>query len=115
MIRILYPLPSSINWDYLQSEIRNQYSNLISINSFDNYVAVYFDSEISEQNNSNIASIISNHNPLNAPYPPLDAAGALATLLVVLNVIPIDDAANVIHEEPDHLIAEAQAWSLGAA
>lgn len=47
------------------------------------------------------------------PYEPLDATGALATLLVVLDVIPIEDAANVIHEEPEHLIAEAQAWSLG--
>jgi hypothetical protein len=46
-------------------------------------------------------------------FPPLDATGALATLLVVLNIIPIEDAANVIHEEPAHLIAEAEAWSLG--
>ena len=45
-------------------------------------------------------------------YPPLDDTGALATLLVVLNVIPIEDAANVIHEEPAHLIAEAEAWSI---
>ena len=47
------------------------------------------------------------------PYPPLDSTGALATLLVVLNVIPLQDAANVIHQEPQHLIAEAEAWSLG--
>jgi hypothetical protein len=48
-------------------------------------------------------------------YPPLDSTGALATLLVVLDVIPIQDAANVIHEEPEHLIAEAEAWSIGAS
>ncbi len=47
------------------------------------------------------------------PYEPLDATGALTTLLVVLNVITLEDAANVIHEEPEHLIAEAEAWSLG--
>lgn len=46
-------------------------------------------------------------------YPPLDSTGALATLLVVLNIVPIEDAANAIHEEPAHLIAEAEAWSLG--
>ena len=46
-------------------------------------------------------------------YLPLDSTGALATLLVVLNIVPIQDAANAIHEEPDHLIAEAQAWALG--
>ena len=46
-------------------------------------------------------------------YPPLDAAGALATLLVVEGVLPLADAANAVNEEPDHLIAEAEAWSLG--
>jgi len=45
-------------------------------------------------------------------YGPLDAAGALATLLVVLDLVPISDAANAIHEEPAHLVAEAEAWSL---
>jgi len=47
------------------------------------------------------------------PFPPLDATGALATLLVVVGVIEITDAANAIHGEPSHLEHEAQAWSLG--
>ena len=51
--------------------------------------------------------------PIIPSYPPLDSTGALATLLVVLNIVPIEDAANAIHEEPAHLIAEAEAWSLG--
>lgn len=46
-------------------------------------------------------------------YPPLDATGALATLLVVEGVLPLQDAANAVHEETDHLVAEAEAWSLG--
>ena len=46
------------------------------------------------------------------PFPPLDATGALATLLVVEGVLDIDDAANAIHEEPAHLEHEAQAWAL---
>ena len=45
-------------------------------------------------------------------YPSLDAAGALATLLVVTGVLPLADAANAVHEEPAHLVAEAEAWSL---
>lgn len=46
-------------------------------------------------------------------YEPLDAAGALATLLVVLDIVPLADAANAVGQEPDHLVAEAEAWSLG--
>lgn len=45
-------------------------------------------------------------------YPPLDPTGALATLLVVEGVLPLTDAANAIHEEPAHLVHEAEAWSL---
>ena len=45
-------------------------------------------------------------------YPPLDATGALATLLVVTGALELADAANAIHEEPAHLVAEAEAWSL---
>jgi len=46
------------------------------------------------------------------PFPPLDATGALATLLVVEDVIALQDAANAIHVEPAHLTHEAQAWSV---
>ena len=47
-----------------------------------------------------------------APYPSLDHTGALATLLVVLELVPLQDASNAIGEEPEHLIAEATAWSI---
>lgn len=47
------------------------------------------------------------------PYPPLDATGALATLLVVEGVVALQDAANALHEEPAHLEHEAQAWGVG--
>lgn len=46
-------------------------------------------------------------------YEPLDTNGALATLLVVLNLVTLQDASNAIHAEPEHLVAEAEAWSLG--
>lgn len=50
-----------------------------------------------------------------APPPaPLDATGALATLLVVEGVLAIDDAANAVGATPDQLIAEAQGWAAAA-
>jgi hypothetical protein len=41
---------------------------------------------------------------------PLDPTGALATLLAVLEVATVQDAANAVGLTPDDLIAEAQAW-----
>lgn len=51
--------------------------------------------------------------PIVPPFPPLDATGALATLLVVEGVVSLQDAANALHEEPAHLEHEAQAWGVG--
>lgn len=51
--------------------------------------------------------------PIVPPFPPLDATGALATLLVVDGVVALQDAANAIREEPAHLVHEAQAWGVG--
>jgi hypothetical protein len=48
------------------------------------------------------------------PYPALNETGALATLLVVMGIIPLEDASNAIHEQPEHLIAEAEAWSIAS-
>ena len=50
--------------------------------------------------------------PIVPPFDPLDATGALATLLVVDGVVALQDAANAIGEEPAHLIHEATAWTL---
>lgn len=50
--------------------------------------------------------------PVTPLYPSLDPTGALATLLVVEGVLPLQDAANALHEEPAHLEHEAQAWGL---
>lgn len=46
------------------------------------------------------------------PPAPLDPVGALATLLAVLEVVPLDDAANSVGLTPRDLITEAQAWAL---
>jgi hypothetical protein len=48
--------------------------------------------------------------PIPLPPQPLDPTGALATLLAVLEVATVQDAANAVGLTPDDLIAEAQAW-----
>lgn len=57
----------------------------------------------------NIVSVEESDEP---PFPSLDKAAALATLLVVEGVIDLQDAANAVHEQPSALIHEAQAWAL---
>jgi hypothetical protein len=47
---------------------------------------------------------------LDPPPQPLDPTGALATLLAVLEVATVADAANAVGLTPDDLIAEAEAW-----
>jgi hypothetical protein len=47
------------------------------------------------------------------PFPPLDATGALATLLVVEGVLDIDDAAHSVGTTGEHLVHEATAWGVG--
>jgi hypothetical protein len=46
-------------------------------------------------------------------FPPLDPAGALATLLVVEGVLPLEDAAHSVGTTGDHLVHEATAWGVG--
>ena len=50
--------------------------------------------------------------PIIPPFDPLDATGALATLLVVEGVLDIDDAAHSVGTTGEHLVHEAQAWAL---
>jgi len=45
-------------------------------------------------------------------WPAMDNAGALATLLVIEGTLTLEDAANSQRTVPDHLIAEAEAWSV---
>ena len=45
------------------------------------------------------------------PYERLDGYQVVATLNAVLGVWTLADAANAAGVEPDHLIAEAQAWA----
>ena len=41
---------------------------------------------------------------------PLDQSGALATLLAVLSLATVEDAANAVGLTPQDLVAEAEAW-----
>lgn len=113
MIRTLFEAPASIDWPFLEKEIRQVCSDLVAVNEVNGQVAVYCQDTPSQQEIGEIDSVISLHDPLSIPFPPLDPIGALATLLVVLELVPLQDAANAIHEEPDHLVAEAQAWTVG--
>lgn len=45
------------------------------------------------------------------PYSPLQGYQVVATLLAVTGTLTLADAANAAGVEPDHLIAEAQAWA----
>ena len=45
-------------------------------------------------------------------FAPLEGAAVLATLLVVVGVLTLADAAAAVHEEPAHLIHEAESWSV---
>jgi hypothetical protein len=112
MIRTLFQAPVSIDWDFLKKEISEVCSDLLAINDVSGQVAVYCASSPSQQEIQDIAAVISSHDPSSIPFPPLDEIGALTTLLVVLNIITLEDGAHVIHEEPEHLIAEAEAWSV---
>jgi hypothetical protein len=42
---------------------------------------------------------------------PLDATGALATLLAVTGIVSVEDAANAVGLTVDDLVHEAQAWA----
>ena len=48
------------------------------------------------------------------PRSPLDPTGALATLLAVVGTLTVDDAANAVGLTADDLVAEAEAWAMGA-
>lgn len=48
------------------------------------------------------------------PRPPLDPAGVLATLLAVLEVATVEDAANAVGLTENDLIAEAEAWAIAS-
>ena len=42
---------------------------------------------------------------------PLNATGALATLLAVTELLTVQDAANAVSLTPSDLVAEAEAWA----
>jgi hypothetical protein len=113
MIRTLFQAPASIDWQHLREQISLVCSDLVAVNDVSGQVAVYCSSSPSQQEIADIGAVVAAHDPSSMPFPPLDPIGALATLLVVLELVPLADASNAIHEEPEHLVAEAQAWSIG--
>lgn len=49
------------------------------------------------------------------PYWELDAAGVAVTLLVVKGLLTLEEGANVLHLDPDHLVSEAEAWAVAGS
>ena len=49
------------------------------------------------------------------PAAPLDATGALATLLAVTEVVSVTDAANAVGLTAADLITEAEAWAAASS
>jgi len=45
---------------------------------------------------------------------PLDATGALATLLATKGVLTTEEAADAVGLQPEQLVAEAEAWAVAA-
>ena len=114
MIRTLFEKPGTINWTFLEKEIREVCSELLHVNEVNGQIAIYCESQPDQTEINQIANVVGLHNPLNAPFEPMDPVGALATLLVVLDLVTLEDASAALHEEPEHLVAEATAWSLGS-
>ena len=110
MIRTLYPYPGPVDFGLLLAELRAVDPTVIDANDVGGEVAVYTPAE---PDATALGAVVAAHaGP--PPFAPLDATGALATLLVVTGALTLADAANAIGEEPAHLVAEAEAWSLGA-
>jgi len=55
-------------------------------------------------------TLIAEHDIPETPTP-LDAVGALATLLAVTETVSVADAANAVGLTADDLVAEAEAWA----
>jgi len=110
--RYLFDPPAAVDWAALSTDLQTAVPGFIATNDVAGQIAVYTDQPLTAGDQLAASVTISNHNgpPI---YPPLDTTGALATLLVVEGVLPLQDAANAIREEPAHLEHEALAWSVG--
>jgi hypothetical protein len=56
-------------------------------------------------------NIVEQYETPDPPPRPLDATGALATLLAVTETVTVADAANAVGLTADDLIHEAEAWA----
>lgn len=57
------------------------------------------------------SNIVEEYDLPDPPQAPLDATGALATLLAVTGTLTVEDAANAVGLPPEALVAEAEAWA----
>lgn len=57
------------------------------------------------------SNIVEEYDLPDPPQAPLDATGALATLLAVTGTLTVEDAANAVGLPPEALVLEAEAWA----
>ena len=60
-------------------------------------------------------NIVEQYEVPDPPVAPLNAVGALATLLAVESVLSVEDAANAVGLTPTDLVNEAEAWAAASA
>lgn len=110
MNRYVFPVPGPVAFPALLGELRAVDPSVVDCNDVAGQVAVYAPGAVDTEA---LGAVVAAHGgpPL---FPPLDATGALATLLVVQGVLPLVDASAAVGEEPAHLVHEAEAWQVAA-
>lgn len=109
MIRELYTMPAHVHWDLLDAELRAAgVAGYRGTNAVDSSVAVYTDGA---QDRDAVGALVAAHTP--PAFPPLDPLGRMATLSAILHD-DVEDWANASGYPAEHLVHEAEAWSMGA-
>jgi hypothetical protein len=109
MIRELYTMPAHVHWDLLDAQLRAAgFAGYRGTNQVDSSVAVYTEGA---QDLAVVGAVVAAHVP--PAFPPLDPLGRMATLSAILHA-DVEDWANASGIPAEHLVHEAEAWSLGA-
>lgn len=109
MNRTLYPYPGPVDFGLLVAELRAVDPTVVDANDVAGQIAVYTPDTPDEQA---LGAVVAAHAP--PAFPPLDALGRMATLSAVLHD-DVGDWANASGIPAEHLVHEAEAWSLGGA
>lgn len=108
MIRTLYTYPGPVDFGLLVTELRAADPTVIDANDVGGEVAVYTPGT---PDAAALGAVVAAHTP--PAFPPLDPLGRMATLSAILHA-DVEDWANASGIPAEHLVHEAEAWSLGA-